>query len=276
MLCGRRLELRNLARQLILLMMLSVSTGCQPASPPSPPAPATPRQPSLAQGPDGLPWWNDTVFYEIFVRSFADSTTGPLAGDGIGDLQGIIEKLDYLQGLGVRGIWLTPIMVSPSYHGYDVADYYTVKPEYGANADFTRLMAEAHRRGIRIIVDLVLNHTSNQHSWFQEAQKLDSPYRDWYIWAAEDPGYRGPWGQQVWHALANQWYYGMFTAEMPDLNYRTPAVTEAMHKVAGYWLTEMGADGFRLDAVRYLAEDGEKTSQHPGHPCVAALFPFDL
>ncbi len=210
-----------------------------------------------------MPWWNHAVFYEIFVRSFADSTTGPLANDGIGDLQGIIEKLDYLQELGVRGIWLTPIMASPSYHGYDVTDYYTVNEEYGTNEDFKRLMAEAHRRDIRVIIDLVLNHTSNQHPWFQEAAKPNSPYRDWYIWTDRDPGYRGPWGQQVWHRLGDRWYFGMFWEGMPDLNYRNPQVTAEMHRVARFWLHELGADGFRLDAVRYLLEDGMKQTSIP-------------
>jgi len=210
-----------------------------------------------------MPWWNDAVFYEIFVRSFADSTTGPLANDGIGDLQGIIEKLDYLQQLGVRGVWLTPIMESPSYHGYDVSDYYTVNKLYGTNADFKRLMAEAHKRGIRVIIDLVLNHTSNQHPWFQDASKPGGKYRDWYIWADKNGGYVGPWGQQVWHQLGDQWYFGMFWAGMPDLNYRNPQVTEEMHKVARFWRQEMGADGFRLDAVRYLLEDGTKQASTP-------------
>ncbi len=137
-----------------------------------PPPSATPE--ALAQGTDGYPWWNDTVFYEIFVRSFYDSD-----GDGIGDLNGVIEKLDYLNDgdpattddLGVTGIWLMPIMVSPSYHGYDVVDYFQVDQEYGTNEDFLRLMEEAHARGIRVIVDLVMNHTSTQHPWFEASRR---------------------------------------------------------------------------------------------------------
>ncbi len=270
----------------LVLTFVLLLAGCVPVPPTLPPAPTTSQSaPTSTPAPTAaptasptvpppatatavpaaakMPWWNDAVFYEIFVRSFADSTTGPLANDGIGDLQGIIEKLDYLQGLGVRGVWLTPIMESPSYHGYDVSDYFTVNKLYGTNADFKRLMAEAHKREIRIIIDLVLNHTSNQHPWFQDASQPGGKYRDWYIWADKDGGYRGPWGQQVWHRLGDQWYFGMFWEGMPDLNYRNPQVTDEMHKVARFWLKEMGADGFRLDAVRYLLEDGAKQASIP-------------
>ena len=156
-----------------------------------PHAGAGPGRPGRQAG-DGhwrQPWWNDTTFYEIFVRSFYDSN-----GDGIGDLNGLIQKLDYLNDgdpattndLGVTGIWLMPIMASPSYHGYDVTDYYQVNPEYGTNDDFKRLIQEAHRRGIRVIVDLVLNHTSSQHPWFIDSLRPDSPKRDWYVWSDEE------------------------------------------------------------------------------------------
>ncbi len=252
-----------------LLLLLFALAACKPA--PSTTAP-TVTQPTVAstpivvrppEGADGLPWWNNTVFYEVFVRSFADSTTGPLANDGIGDLQGLIEKLDYLQGLGVTGLWLMPIMESPTYHGYDITDYYTVEKDYGTNEDFKRLMAEAHRHGIRVITDLVLNHTSSQHPWFVDAAQPGSKYRDWYIWESKDPGYRGPWGEKTWHQLGNQWYYGVFWEGMPDLNYRTPAVTEEMLKVTRYWLTEMGVDGYRLDAIPYLIEKGRDQENLP-------------
>ncbi len=212
------------------------------------------------QGTGGQPWWNDTVFYEIFVRSFSDSN-----GDGVGDLNGLIQKLDYLNDgdpatttdLGVTGIWLMPIAESPSYHGYDVSDYTQVDREYGTNDDFKRLIAEAHRRGIRVIVDLVLNHTSSQHPWFTAAQDPASPKRDWYIWSKEQP--QGP----GWHKAESGWYYGYFGKDMPDLNYRNEAVTAAMHDVARFWLEEMGADGFRLDAVKYLIEDGRRIENTP-------------
>lgn len=263
----------RLLRLWVVLTLAVLLAGCVPVPPPPTAAPTVaPTASPIPSGASGsplvagageMPWWNDAVFYQIFVRSFADSTTGPLANDGIGDLQGIIEKLDYLQELGVRGVWLTPIMESPSYHGYDVSDYLTVNKLYGTNDDFKRLMAEAHRRGIRVIIDLVLNHTSNQHPWFRDASQPGGRYRDWYIWTDKDPGYRGPWGQQVWHRLGDQWYFGMFWEGMPDLNYRNPQVTAEMHRVARFWLGEMGADGFRLDAVRYLLEDGVKQTSIP-------------
>ena len=227
----------------------------------------SPTQPAASP----LPWWNDTVFYEVFVRSFADSTTGPLANDGIGDLQGLIERLDYLNDgdpntdtdLGVTGIWLMPVAQSPSYHGYDVTDYYTIETDYGTNEDFKRLIEEAHARGINVIVDLVLNHTSSEHPWFEQAADPDSPYHDWYIWSDEDPGTKGPWGQNVWHQLGDQWYYGIFWEGMPDLNYNNPAVTEEMQNVSRFWLEEMGVDGFRLDAIRHLYEDGAVLENAP-------------
>jgi alpha-amylase len=207
-----------------------------------------------------LPWWNDRVFYEIFVRSFYDSN-----GDGIGDLRGVIEKLDYLNDgdpatstdLGVTGIWLMPIMESPSYHGYDVTDYYTVNADYGTNQDFRDLVQEAHRRGIAVIVDLVMNHTSNQHPWFVASSQGDPVYDDWYVWSDTDPGYRRPDnGAPVWYPSGDRYYYAYFWDGMPDLNYADPAVTDEMDDVIRYWLTDMGADGFRLDAVKHLIEAG--------------------
>jgi alpha-amylase len=254
-------------------MLLALLAACAPIQTPvAPPAPtALPTiapQPSppvgldgqLVQGTARQPWWNDTVFYEIFVRSFQDGD-----GDGVGDLNGLIQKLDYLNDgdpatatdLGITGIWLMPIAASPSYHGYDVSDYTQVDREYGTNADFKRLIAEAHRRGIRVIVDLVLNHTSSEHPWFKAAQDPASPKRDWYIWSKEQP--QGP----GWHKAESGWYYGYFGKDMPDLNYRNEAVTAAMHDVARHWLEEMGADGFRLDAVKYLIEDGRRIENTP-------------
>jgi alpha-amylase len=220
---------------------------------------------TLAESSD-LPWWNERVFYEIFVRSFYDSD-----GDGIGDLQGVIEKLDYLNDgdpattfdLGVTGIWLMPIMKSPSYHGYDVTDYFQVNPDYGTNEDFKALMVEAHDRGIVVIVDLVLNHTSSQHPWFQASRNDDPDYFDWYIWDETNPTYKGPWGQDVWHRVGDESYYGIFTSGMPDLNYRNPEVTDQMEEVSRFWLEEMGADGFRLDAIKHLVEDGRVQQDSP-------------
>lgn len=156
---------------------------------------------ALAQD-DDLPWWNDRVFYEVFVRSFCDSD-----GDGIGDLRGVIEKLDYLNDgdpattddLGVTGIWLMPIMQSPSYHGYDVVDYYTVEDDYGTNEDFRALMDEAHARGIAVIVDLVLNHTSSQNPWFKAWRSGDEYYANWYVSQPYEPTFRSSSGADVWH-----------------------------------------------------------------------------
>ncbi|HSN73154.1 MAG TPA: alpha-amylase family glycosyl hydrolase [Steroidobacteraceae bacterium] len=215
----------------------------------------------------------DTVFYEIFVRSFADSTTGPLANDGIGDFNGLIEKLDYLNDgdpattsdLGITGIWLMPINPSPSYHGYDVTDYYDVNPEYGTKEDFRRFMREAHRRGIRVIVDLVLNHSSSDHSYFRKALAGDPRYRSWYVFVDEPPRpiWLGPWGQTVWQEMQGQHYYGIFWSGMPDLDYRNPEVTAEARRIADFWLNEMGVDGFRLDAIRHLIEDGREMSDTP-------------
>jgi glycosidase len=205
-------------------------------------------------------WWESGVWYLLFVRSFYDSD-----GDGIGDLQGVIEKLDYLNDgnpettsdLGVAGIWLMPVMESPSYHGYDATDYRTIERDYGTNEDFLQLMEEAHARGIRVIVDLVLNHTSSQHPWFLASASRDPQYADWYRWADQDNGDKQPWSNdRVWHRnnTRGQYYYGVFYGGMPDLNHENPAVTAEIRDIARFWIEEMGVDGFRLDAIRYLIE----------------------
>jgi len=226
-------------------------SGAQAVATPRPtavPAAVPPVAPirGLPQGTAGYPWWNDSIFYEIFVRSFYDSS-----GDGSGDLNGLIAKLDYLQSLGVTGLWLMPIHPSPSYHGYDVTDYYSINPDYGTLGDFKRLLTEAKKRNIRIIIDFVLNHTSNEHPWFIASQDPQSPYRNWYVWSETDPG------QAHWHRAANgDYYYGFFSDQMPDLNYTNPAVTTQMEDVARFWLQEIGVDGLRLDAAKYLIEEG--------------------
>ena len=233
-------------RPLFFLTLIILLAACN-GSPTSTPRPVSPVSPvtGLPAGTHGYPWWNDTVFYEIFVRSFYDSN-----GDGIGDFKGITAKLDYLKNLGVSGLWLMPIQPSPSYHGYDVTDYYAVNPDYGTLADFKQLLTEAHQRGIRIIIDFVLNHTSDQHPWFVASQDPQSPFRNWYVWSKTDPG------QQGWYSSASGWYYGFFDEHMPDLNYTNPDVTAKMEDVARYWLQEIGVDGFRLDAAKYLIEEG--------------------
>lgn len=240
---------------LVFLLLLSlILTACRVPTP-QPVSPVT----GMPQGTDGYPWWNDTVFYELFVRSFYDSD-----GDGIGDFNGIIQKLDYLNDgdpetttdLGVTGLWLMPIFPAASYHGYDVTDYYTVNPEYGTLDDFKRLLEEAHRRGIRVTIDLVINHTSSDHPWFIESQDPNSPKRDWYIWVDESPGYQGPWGQQVWYKLGDFYYYAVFWEGMPDLNMRNPQVVAEVNRIAQFWL-ELGVDGFRLDAAKHIVEEGQ-------------------
>jgi len=216
---------------------------------------------------DSTPWWNDTVFYEIFVRSFYDSN-----GDGIGDLQGLIQKLDYLNDgdsttvidLGITGIWLMPVSPSPSYHGYDVTDYRNIEEDYGALEDFKALVDSAHARGIKVIIDFVMNHSSVKHPWFTDsASSTSSPFREWYIWEKNNPGYNGTWGQPVWHFMNGAYYFGMFWSGMPDLNYRTEAVKIEMFDAVRFWLEEMNVDGFRLDAIKHLFEDGEVMEHVP-------------
>lgn len=210
-------------------------------------------------------WARGAVFYEIFVRSFADSD-----GDGNGDLNALISKLDYLNDgnpattldLGIDGIWLMPIFQSPTYHGYDTVDYETIEKDYGTNADFQRLLEEAHKRGIRVIVDFVMNHSSSEHPWFIEsASSASSPKRDWYVWSAVNPGWRQPWGgDPSWHLRNGAYYYGVFWSGMPDLNYRNAEVKAEMFRIARHWL-DQGVDGFRLDATRYLVETGPGPGQ---------------
>jgi glycosidase len=238
-------------------------------------------RPSAAQprrAPIDTTWRRGGTCYEIFVRSFFDSD-----GDGIGDFNGLTQKLDYVndgnprstKSLGAKCIWLMPIDASPSYHGYDVKNYYRVNPEYGTTADFKRLVAAAHRRGIEVLVDLVLNHASSQHPYFLEAlHDPASPHRNWFRWSATPRDDKGPWGQQVWHKSPerDEYYYGIFTSEMPDLNYENPEVRAEAARVAKFWLTEMGVDGFRLDAVPYLVEEGTTVSNTPGTHAVLRDF----
>ncbi|WP_425391466.1 alpha-amylase family glycosyl hydrolase [Ekhidna sp.] len=219
------------------------------------------------QSMEDLGWWNEAVFYEIFVRSFYDSD-----GDGIGDFQGIIEKLDYLNDgnpetqsdLGITGIWLMPIHDSPSYHGYDVNDYRSINPDYGSMDDFKEFLEEAHKRGIKVIIDLVLNHSSSQIDWFQNARSSPTAEkRNWYRWSDTRPSYSGPWGQQVWHEDNTGYYYGLFWGGMPDLNYEAPELKEEMFDITRYWLEDIGIDGFRLDAVKYIIEEESSLEDLP-------------
>jgi maltose alpha-D-glucosyltransferase/alpha-amylase len=203
-------------------------------------------------------WYKDAVFYEVYVRAYRDSN-----GDGNGDLKGLTQKLDYIKDLGIDCIWLLPIYPSPLIDdGYDIADYYGVHPDYGTVEDFKTLIEESHARGIRVIADLVLNHTSDQHPWFQAARKeVDSPFREYYVWSDTDQKYletriifldHQP-SNWAWDEVAGQYFWHRFYAEQPDLNFDNPEVREEMKKIAKFWL-DMGIDGFRADAVPYLIE----------------------
>ncbi len=203
-------------------------------------------------------WYKDAVFYQISVRAFKDSN-----GDGHGDLRGVTEKLDYLQNLGVDCIWLMPIYPSPwNDDGYDIADYYNVAEIFGDLDDFIALVDAAHRRGIRVITDLVLNHTSEAHPWFQAARAdRNSPYRDYYVWSDSDQAFQGARiifldtepSNWTWDERGGQYYWHRFYASQPDLNFDNPRVQEEMLNVVRFWL-ELGVDGFRADAVPYLFE----------------------
>ncbi len=229
---------------------------------------ATTARRAGAQPAPRADWRRGATCYEVFVRSFRDSD-----GDGIGDLNGLIASLDYINdgnprsttSLGARCLWLMPVMESPSYHGYDASDYYHVAKAYGTNDDFKRLVAAAHARGIRVLVDMVLNHVSIEHPAFLAAVRDPaSPYRDWFLWA-KTKGPDNRYGGNNWHKspVRDEWYYGFFSSVMPDLNYEKPAALAEVKKVATFWLREMGADGFRLDAVKYLVEDGPKVDDTP-------------
>jgi maltose alpha-D-glucosyltransferase/alpha-amylase len=203
------------------------------------------------------PWYQTAVFYETLVRSFNDSD-----GDGTGDLRGIIERLDYLEWLGVDCIWLPPVFDSPLRDGgYDIRDYYTVRADVGTIDDFGDLIDAAHRRKLRVISDIVVNHTSDQHPWFQEARKPGSEYRDWYVWSDDPDRYADARviffdyedSNWTWDETAGAYYWHRFFHHQPDLNYDHPPVRDAMLDVVRFWM-EMGLDGFRMDAVPYLYE----------------------
>jgi alpha-glucosidase len=233
-------------------------------------------------------WWQDGIIYQIYPRSFADSD-----GDGLGDLPGITARLDYLATLGVDAIWLSPIYPSPDRDfGYDVADHTAVDPRFGTLADFERLVQEAHRRGIRIVLDLVLNHTSDQHAWFRESRRSrEDPKRDWYIWRPPAPlgppisgvrnggmtggppnNWQASFGGRAWEydPASSEYYLHLFTREQPDVNWRNPQVRQAQLDVFRFWL-ERGVDGFRLDVFNAYF----KHADLPDNPPKLGLRGFD-
>ncbi|MDU0347804.1 maltose alpha-D-glucosyltransferase [Actinomyces sp. MRS3W] len=238
-----------------------------------PTLPAQPR-PGISTDPD---WFRTAVFYEALLRSFADSNA-----DGVGDFRGLASRLDYLAWLGVDAIWIPPFYPSPMRDGgYDISDYTGVDPRYGTMEDFRTLVEQAHERGIRIVIDLVLNHTSDAHPWFQASRRdPDGPYGDFYVWADDDAGYadariifvdteRSNWS---YDEVRGQYYWHRFFSHQPDLNYDNPAVVAAVHEVVRFW-ARTGVDGFRLDAIPYLVErEGTNCENLPGtHRLVADL-----
>lgn len=269
----RRTKLRRIGSAVLILLLLAGCTGTPDgngtAAKPKDNNAGTTADSSHNSGgsaktvtADAVDPQPSTVFYEVFVRSFADSN-----GDGIGDFKGLTRKLDYLNDgnpdtdsdLGIGGIWLMPINPSPSYHGYDVTDYREINPDYGTLDDFREFLNEAHKRGIKVIMDLVVNHTSKEHPWFKDAAAdKSSSYRDWYIWA-EDSG-RATSGSSAagsgnpWHSVRGDHYLGIFWEGMPDLNFDNPDVRKEMTETGQFWL-EQGVDGFRLDAAKHIYED---------------------
>ncbi|WP_290610087.1 alpha-amylase family glycosyl hydrolase [Arsukibacterium sp. UBA3155] len=245
---------------LALALLLS---GCQPA--PSEhsnvPQPAAPSQASETQQ---NAWWDDAIFYQIWPRSFYDTN-----GDGHGDFNGMTAKLPYLQELGINALWLTPMFEAPSYHGYDFTQFYQVESDYGSMAEFEAFVQAADANGMKVILDLVINHISSEHEWFVRSAAGEAPYKDYFMWRDDMPAAGSGWGHAwsdndkpdaVWHwnETRQQYYYAAFGASQPDVNLRHPDVVAEMEKMAKFWL-DKGVAGFRLDAVRFAMEGGPDT-----------------
>ena len=203
-------------------------------------------------------WWKESVVYQIYPRSFMDSN-----GDGIGDLNGITEKMDYLKELGIDVIWLSPVYQSPNAdNGYDISDYQAIMEEFGTMEDFDRMLAAAHQRGIRLVMDLVVNHTSDEHAWFVESRKSrDNPYRDFYIWREGKDGKEpNNWGScfsgSAWKydPSTEMYYLHLFAEKQPDLNWDNPAVRDAVFEMMDWWCRK-GIDGFRMDVISMISKD---------------------
>jgi glycosidase len=214
-------------------------------------------------------WPKAGVTYEIFVQSFSDSN-----GDGIGDFNGVTEKLDYIKELGANAIWFMPIMPSPTYHKYDVTDYKAVHPDYGTMADFKRLLDEAHKRDIKVVIDMIINHTGTDHPWFQASKSgRENAFRDYYVWAQKDTiaSYLNKKTVTLdsdnirqWHdpGQGQDYYYGFFWGGMPDLNFDSPEVRKEIVSIGRFWLEEVGVDGFRLDAAKHIFPDDRPLDNH--------------
>lgn len=225
----------------------------------------------LAQEAGRVSSWPRGITYEIYVQSFADSD-----GDGKGDIKGMTAKLDYLKELGVEAVWLMPVSPSPSYHKYDVTDYYGIDSAYGTMDDFKSFVAEAHKRNIKVVIDMVLNHSSSRHPWFIDASKnINSPYRDYYVWTeSSDPQTRSAGNVTAGESRRrNHWtrlrgadsmyyYYSQFTAGMPDLNFDNPKLRAEVFKIGKFWASEVKVDGFRLDAARHIFPDERPQDNH--------------
>ncbi|MFN2321612.1 MAG: alpha-amylase family glycosyl hydrolase [Trueperaceae bacterium] len=243
---------RGIGSLLFAALLLVAGSGVGQA-----PLPRTALVYGATSAPPAARWADDPgagVYYEVFVRSFQDSD-----GDGIGDFRGLTARLPYLADLGVTGLWLMPIHPSPSYHGYDVADYRAVHPDYGTLADFRAFVATAHGHGMRVVLDLVANHTSDRHPWFQAALAGDPGYRDRYRFEADPPATQGTLGGNAWHDAGDGMrYLGLFVREMPDLDHRNPEVVDALLDVAAFWI-DLGVDGFRVDAIQHVVEGADGT-----------------
>ncbi|MFM0583458.1 glycoside hydrolase family 13 protein [Streptococcus suis] len=217
-------------------------------------------------------WWKKSVIYQIYPRSFQDSN-----GDGVGDIRGIISRLDYLHELGIDAIWLSPVYQSPmDDNGYDISDYQGIAPEFGTMEDMEELIAEGHKRNIKIIMDLVLNHTSDEHFWFQEALKgPDNPYYDYYIWADEPNELRSTFSGSAWEYVPhlNKYYLHQFSVKQPDLNWKNPALKQEIWDMINFWI-EKGVGGFRLDVIDLIGKEPEKLITADGptlHPLIQEL-----
>lgn len=245
----RQKKINKITSFLFLLLMIFFNTGCKDFNK---------NSSCNKKRLDGK------VFYEIFVQSFYDSDN-----DGIGDINGVIAKLDYLEELGVDGIWLMPVHPSPTYHKYDVTDYYGIHKDYGTLDDYKKFVKEAHKRNMMVLLDLVVNHTSSCHPWFKEATKnKKNQYLDYYVWSSDTTVINN--NPHQWHqvkdsngdSLCEEKYFGFFWHEMPDLNFDNPDVREEIKKIGRYWLKEIGVDGFRLDAIRFIYPENEKEKNY--------------